>query len=686
MMLTAATPLEAALSYAQLGWPVVPLHTPIVGVCDCPKRAACISPGKHPRTMRGVDDATTDLDKIRLWWGPRMWPQANIGVDLIRAGLLDVAPDSIQWQAEFIAQGLPRTASFRSGGGDGHEHHLYQRPGTCPAHRLCKTDEYDILSAGYAVMPPSLHSSGAHYDWLLPPDTAPPAPGPEWAVVMLQNAVRVAHPLNGTNSTVDVDEAPVTLTGEALERWEGRLVPLKANGTVNRSLALVLIGQDLARAGASRSAIRRALQERDETLGWSKYVGRRDANRRYDLIAQTAIDGRPSPRLIIPASPALTVPTVRRFKLLTAAELKARPDPEWLVEGVVQRDTLLLIVGAQETFKTFLALDMALSIGEGESWHGRSCKPGTAVYVSAEGGSGLGLRVQAWEVIKAIDSQGCFFLADQAPQFLDRGQGGDVDELLLTLADLTSPPAFIVVDTLARVMVGHDENSAEDMGILIATADRIRQASGATVALVHHNNRQGSARGSSALLGAVHTIIECSREANSAHVVVKCGKQKDADHFDSLMLTSRTITLATDELGRQRTSLILEASTGSVLNQLDRRPLTPTSTQALVALIELQTAVFSAWRDAAGLTKTTFHRTRQELIEGGYVDHLSDGSYRPTAYSLSLGPPGSREGPADPRTKGRLRVQKMPYVVEGILDPKAAPDPTQELGPEQPWV
>ena len=32
------TPLDYALRYAALGWPVVPLHTPDAdGICDCPK-------------------------------------------------------------------------------------------------------------------------------------------------------------------------------------------------------------------------------------------------------------------------------------------------------------------------------------------------------------------------------------------------------------------------------------------------------------------------------------------------------------------------------------------------------------------------------------------------------------------------------------------------------------------------
>jgi hypothetical protein len=121
--------------------------------------------------------------------------------------------------------------------------------------------------------------------------------------------------------------------------------------------------------------------------------------------------------------------------------------------------------------------------------------PGVVAFISAEGGSGIGLRIEAWETVHGAKADQAYFLVDQAPQLLDRHVAGDVDELLLSLTDLPLRPALIVIDTLARSMVGGDENSAEDMGLLIAAAERIRQATRATVVLVHHYNKQGGARG-----------------------------------------------------------------------------------------------------------------------------------------------------------------------------------------------
>src|SRR5262245_36731713 len=95
-------PLDWALYYTEtLGWHIFPLFTPTNGVCDCPptyKADGRCSPGKHPRTIKGHQDASNDPEKVRRWW--TIWPHANIGLNLLASGLVDVAPDSVDWHAE----------------------------------------------------------------------------------------------------------------------------------------------------------------------------------------------------------------------------------------------------------------------------------------------------------------------------------------------------------------------------------------------------------------------------------------------------------------------------------------------------------------------------------------------------------------------------------------------------------
>jgi hypothetical protein len=70
--------LETARYYASVGLHVLPLHNATAGGrCSC-GRANCQSPGKHPRTKRGVKEASTDPKQIETWW--RNASAANIGV------------------------------------------------------------------------------------------------------------------------------------------------------------------------------------------------------------------------------------------------------------------------------------------------------------------------------------------------------------------------------------------------------------------------------------------------------------------------------------------------------------------------------------------------------------------------------------------------------------------------------
>lgn len=153
--------LEGALSMAVGGWSVVPLHTPIDGTCDC-RRPGCSSPAKHPRTKNGLSDATTDADQIRRWWG--MWSTANIGA-VVPDGFIVVDVDVADPATVFRSDELPTTAMAKTGRG----HHLIYRTATAIRPRVGVREHVDLRGPGsYIVVPPSLHISGARYEWVVP--------------------------------------------------------------------------------------------------------------------------------------------------------------------------------------------------------------------------------------------------------------------------------------------------------------------------------------------------------------------------------------------------------------------------------------------------------------------------------------------------------------------------------------
>ncbi len=216
--------------------------------------------------------------------------------------------------------------------------------------------------------------------------------------------------------------------------------------------------------------------------------------------------------------------------LLTVDDLQGLPPLQWLIDGCVPSGAFAVLYGPSGAGKTFLALDLALSVSAAVRWLGHAVRGGPTLYVAAEGIGGLAQRVKAWHSAHAeCDLSGVRFLPDAVNLIDERA----VSSLLADIADMDLPPALIVLDTLARCLAGADENSAQDVGRAVAAIDRIRAATGATVLLIHHTGKNGDAeRGSSALRGAADTMLAVSND--DGLIRVECAKQKDDLPFDRM--------------------------------------------------------------------------------------------------------------------------------------------------------
>lgn len=156
--------LDCALSYAERGWHVFPVHTPQSdGSCSC-RRTDCSRSGKHPRVSAGRNSATTDPTTIRAWWGA--WPDANIGIATGKeSGMIVLDVDE---GGDDTLSALPTPETVEQITGSGGRHLIYQRPDDA-ARYLTKVKFMPGLDSradgGYIVAPPSLHPSGRQYEW-----------------------------------------------------------------------------------------------------------------------------------------------------------------------------------------------------------------------------------------------------------------------------------------------------------------------------------------------------------------------------------------------------------------------------------------------------------------------------------------------------------------------------------------
>jgi hypothetical protein len=315
-----------------------------------------------------------------------------------------------------------------------------------------------------------------------------------------------------------------------------------------------------------------------------------------------------------PAGEAPTRLDVLRRALLDSDGLDNLPAPEPLIDGLLYRDSLAWLHGKPGHGKSLLALDWACCIAAGLPWLRRPVTGGAVLYVIAEGATGLRARVRAWEDRAGLKTAVRFLPV--AVQLLQLGEPEAVAALAAELAC-----ALVVLDTQARMSVGADENSSQDMGRLVEAADKIRMASGACVQLVHHEARAGdNMRGSTALEGAATTILRAVKDGSRLELTNP--KQKDAAEADpvTLWVVPRLQSVVIAGKPDSPTLDLRADSENKIL-------------KALLDLFGTTGAAATTLREATGLSKSTFHWALNRLVKDGLVQNL--GSRTRTCYALA---------------------------------------------------
>jgi len=250
--------------------------------------------------------------------------------------------------------------------------------------------------------------------------------------------------------------------------------------------------------------------------------------------------------------------------LVPADDFSKQPAPiKWLIKRWVQSDALIMIHGPSGGGKTFLVLDMVLSIaskGAIAEWHGHKVRSGPVIYLAGEGHHGLRGRVAAWKQRHDVRSLDMWL----SRHGLDLNTAAGYQKTADAIRALSVTPSAIVVDTLHRFLDG-DENSAQDTKTMLDACGALIQEFGCTVILVHHTGvsaeAQHRARGSSAWKGALD--IEISVVPGDVIEVVQ-RKSKDAELADPIFASLDRVEIAGwfDEDGERVASAVLMPSDG----------------------------------------------------------------------------------------------------------------------------
>jgi len=262
------------------------------------------------------------------------------------------------------------------------------------------------------------------------------------------------------------------------------------------------------------------------------------------------------PEVIASAKKAAAAAVIHenRFNIETTAEFIVRRKATWLIKGVLPRANFGVFYGASGSGKSFFVFDLAAAIARGVDWRGKKTTKARVLWIAAEGQEDMRKRVHGYCMAQGIEPSELemSFISD-AP---DLRNLVDVKALIKQIKKVGEFD-LIVIDTLAQVMPGGNENSGEDMGMVMGHCKEITRATGAMVAPVHHSGKDESrgARGWSGLRAACDFEFEVIRadEDRVATVTKMKGGEDGAEYGFRL----QTVVVGQDEDGDAETTCVV---------------------------------------------------------------------------------------------------------------------------------
>lgn len=263
---------------------------------------------------------------------------------------------------------------------------------------------------------------------------------------------------------------------------------------------------------------------------------------------------------------------MEKLQLLNYYDMCNLPEPEWLVEGLIQKRSTALMFGKSNTFKSFLAIDIGLSVDTGQDWCNNPVSSGGVLFVATEGGNGVGrLRIPGWYQHHRIDEADRHAFLYKNEIRLDVAD--DVTALINRLKDDFF--ALVVLDIFGGTMAG-SEIEDKTARAWVHGIQRILRDTGASVLVVAHAPYQDDTRirGHSHFWGSFDTRLRVEGDKDALTATLTVERHKDADSSGSwgfrLVQSHGTLVPELDAsvstAGRKTT---LSAGNRAALNALD---------------------------------------------------------------------------------------------------------------------
>lgn len=192
------------------------------------------------------------------------------------------------------------------------------------------------------------------------------------------------------------------------------------------------------------------------------------------------------------------------------------PEPKWIVPGIIPAG-LTVLGGAPKMGKSFLSLQLMLSVVTGGMFLGRKVERRPCLYLALEDPPSRlqeRMRNMNWPLESPADFFSVFTVREIIKDFNSEGANH--------LAQIIENKGYemVIIDTLSKVFKG-DKNEEQEMMAFVSPLQIMAQEQEIGLVLVHHHGKMMNKdvvkdlMGSTALGGAADTILGVYRERNS---------------------------------------------------------------------------------------------------------------------------------------------------------------------------
>jgi RecA-family ATPase len=203
-----------------------------------------------------------------------------------------------------------------------------------------------------------------------------------------------------------------------------------------------------------------------------------------------------------------------------------QPPIDYIITDLITNSSLNVFYGEAGSKKTYSALSMAVAVANGIDWLGFPTKKSPVLFIDEESGEKRFAR-RLNETMKGAD---CTATGQIYYTCLSGFKMDNKDDVLVVESIIRDTQArLVIIDALADIMDG-DENSKRDVQPVMNSLRKIADNTDSAVVLIHHSNKSGGYRGSTAIKASSDLMVQVISDTDDSLISFKTEKNRDGSY------------------------------------------------------------------------------------------------------------------------------------------------------------